>query len=59
MQPGESNKGKLDITNSYAIPFEEDPKEEHIWFLDHIYHENMYAMFKKVRFPIISMEIKC
>ena len=45
---GETNKGKIDITNSYALPFEEDPKEEHIWFLDHIYHEQMYSMFKKV-----------
>jgi len=36
------------VTNCYAIPFEEDPKEEHIWFVDHIFHENMYAMFKKI-----------
>lgn len=48
MKLGESNKGKIDITNSYAVPFEEDPKDNHIWFLDHIYHENMYAMFRKV-----------
>jgi 26S proteasome regulatory subunit N8 len=45
---GEWNKGQLDITNCYAVPFEEDPKEHRVWFLDHIYHENMYAMFKKI-----------
>ncbi len=45
---GEWNKGVLDITNSYAVPFEEDPKEPRVWFLDHIYHENMYGMHRKV-----------
>lgn len=47
---GEYDKdGILQITNCYALPFEEDSKDENIWFLDHIYHENMYHMFKKVR----------
>lgn len=45
---GEWNKGTIDVTNSYAVPFEEDPKEHRVWFLDHIYHEQMYAMFKKI-----------
>lgn len=45
---GEWNKGALDITNCYAVPFEEDPKEPRVWFLDHIYHENMYGMFRKI-----------
>jgi 26S proteasome regulatory subunit N8 len=45
---GETHAGKVDITNSYAVPFEEDPKDPTIWFLDHNYHENMFAMFKKV-----------
>jgi len=45
---GETHQGKVDITNSYAVPFEEDPKDATIWFLDHNYHENMFAMFKKV-----------
>jgi len=30
------------------VPFEEDDKDAKIWFLDHSYLENMYAMFKKV-----------
>merc|ERR1719174_3054945 len=39
---------KLHITNSFAVPFEEDPRDPAVWFLDHNFHENMYAMFKKV-----------
>lgn len=30
------------------VPFEEDERNQKIWFLDHNYHENMFAMFKKV-----------
>jgi len=45
---GEVYKGKVDVTNSYAVPFEEDAKDSSIWFLDHNYHEEMFAMFKKV-----------
>jgi len=45
---GEVSKGVIDVSNSYAVPFEEDPKNSKIWFVDHNYHENMYAMFKKV-----------
>ncbi|XP_035680649.1 26S proteasome non-ATPase regulatory subunit 7-like [Branchiostoma floridae] len=43
-------KGKttLDISNSFAVPFDEDEKEQSVWFLDHDFLENMYAMFKKV-----------
>lgn len=33
------DKGVLDITNCYAVPFEEDFNEPNIWFFDHIYHE--------------------
>jgi len=45
---GESRKGQIDITNSYAVPFEEDEQDESIWFVDHNYHESMFSMFKKV-----------
>eukprot|EP00123_Amoebidium_parasiticum_P009310 comp19392_c0_seq1/m.22413 comp19392_c0_seq1/g.22413 ORF comp19392_c0_seq1/g.22413 comp19392_c0_seq1/m.22413 type:complete len:324 (-) comp19392_c0_seq1:238-1209(-) len=38
----------LDISNSFAVPFEEDDKDLSVWYLDHNYLENMYAMFKKV-----------
>jgi len=45
---GETYKGVLDVTNSYAVPFEEDERDPNIWFLDHSFHEAMFAMFKKV-----------
>jgi len=45
---GETYKGVLDITNSYAVPFEEDERDPSIWFLDHSFHEAMFGMFKKV-----------
>merc|ERR1712232_407415 len=34
--------------NCFAVPFEEDPRDPQVWFLDHNFHENMFAMFKKV-----------
>ncbi|GAU36365.1 hypothetical protein TSUD_212810 [Trifolium subterraneum] len=45
---GSSFKGTVDITNSYAVPFEEDDKDPSIWFLDHNYHESMFSMFKRI-----------
>ncbi len=45
---GELNKGTVDVTNSFALPFEEDDNDPSIWFLDHSYLEQMYKMFKKV-----------
>eukprot|EP00448_Togula_jolla_P020387 CAMPEP_0170573756 /NCGR_PEP_ID=MMETSP0224-20130122/2933_1 /TAXON_ID=285029 /ORGANISM="Togula jolla, Strain CCCM 725" /LENGTH=349 /DNA_ID=CAMNT_0010896361 /DNA_START=39 /DNA_END=1088 /DNA_ORIENTATION=+ len=45
---GEVDDYKLHVTNSFAVPFEEDPRDPQVWFLDHNFHENMYAMFKKV-----------
>ncbi|CAI5956126.1 unnamed protein product [Closterium sp. NIES-64] len=32
----------------HRLPFEEDDKDASIWFLDHNYHEAMFAMFKKI-----------
>lgn len=45
---GERRKGRIEATNSFALPFEEDEKNPEIWFLDHSYLENMFRMFKKV-----------
>ncbi|GLI68264.1 hypothetical protein VaNZ11_012619, partial [Volvox africanus] len=45
---GELYKGTVDVTNSFALPFEEDDHDPTIWFLDHSYLEQMYKMFKKV-----------
>eukprot|EP01023_Acetabularia_acetabulum_P041608 TRINITY_DN4060_c0_g1_i2.p1 TRINITY_DN4060_c0_g1~~TRINITY_DN4060_c0_g1_i2.p1 ORF type:complete len:328 (+),score=48.62 TRINITY_DN4060_c0_g1_i2:142-1125(+) len=45
---GNSSKGQVDVTSSFAVPFEEDEKDPKIWFLDHSYLENMFRMLKKV-----------
>ena len=42
------DKGVLDVTNCYAVPFEEDMHEPQVWFFDHIYHENMFNMMRKI-----------
>ncbi|KAG7696355.1 hypothetical protein KL930_003381 [Ogataea haglerorum] len=43
-----TQKDSLKVTNSFAIPFEEDEKNPDIWFLDHNFIENMLEMFKKI-----------
>merc|ERR1711977_130353 len=45
---GETSKGCLDVTNSFAVPFDEDDRNPAIWYLDHDFLETMYTMFKKV-----------
>merc|ERR1712002_612120 len=45
---GPWQKKVLDISNSFAVPFDEDDRDDSVWFLDHDYLENMYGMFKKV-----------
>lgn len=45
---GDVSKGQCDVSNSFALPFEEDENDPSIWFLDHSYLEQMYKMFKKV-----------
>jgi len=45
---GANRQGVLDVSNSFAVPFDEDEKDRDVWFLDHDYLENMYGMFKKV-----------
>ena len=43
------DNGVLEVTNCYAVPFEEDIKEpDMVWFFDNIYHENMFNMFRKI-----------
>jgi hypothetical protein len=34
---GETSKGRVDVTNSFAVPCEEDPKDPRVFFLDHDY----------------------
>lgn len=38
----------LNFFASDAVPFEEDAQNPEIWFVDHSYMENMFAMFRKV-----------
>jgi len=45
---GSNRQGILDVSNSFAVPFDEDAKDRSVWFLDHDYLESMYGMFKKV-----------
>lgn len=45
---GANRQGILDVSNSYAVPFDEDAHDKSVWFLDHDYLECMYGMFKKV-----------
>lgn len=40
--------GVLDVSNSFAVPFDEDDRDPDVYFLDHDYLESMYTMFKKV-----------
>lgn len=42
------DKQVLDVTNCYAVPFEEDAQEPDVWFFDHIYHEEMFNMMRKI-----------
>jgi len=41
-------RGKVDATNSFAVPFEEDSRNPAVFYLDHNYLESMLAMFRKV-----------
>ncbi|KAI9922220.1 hypothetical protein PsorP6_000225 [Peronosclerospora sorghi] len=44
--PGQIKKS--DITNSFAVPFDEYLRNPGIWYLYHDFLENMYQMFKKI-----------
>ncbi|KAI5787147.1 putative 26S proteasome regulatory particle subunit Rpn8 [Geopyxis carbonaria] len=45
---GQNSGSTVRVTNSFAVPFEEDDKDPAVWFLDHNYVESMNDMFKKV-----------
>lgn len=45
---GTVSRGKVDATNSFAVPFEEDSKNPAVFYLDHNFLENMLHMFRKV-----------
>ena len=41
-------KRVLDISNSFAVPFDEDSKDASVWYLDHDYLDEMFKMYRKV-----------
>ncbi|KAL4912175.1 maintenance of mitochondrial structure and function-domain-containing protein [Aspergillus aurantiobrunneus] len=45
---GEHMGGNVRVSNSFAVPFEEDEKDPSVWFLDHNFIESMRDMFKKI-----------
>jgi hypothetical protein len=45
---GSTYKGRVDVVNSFALPFAEDPSDPRVWFLDHFYLDRMYKLFRKV-----------
>ncbi|CAI7670952.1 hypothetical protein N7533_004882 [Penicillium manginii] len=45
---GENSGGNVRVSNSFAVPFEEDEKDPSVWFLDHNFVESMRDMFKKI-----------
>ncbi|CEI70018.1 26S proteasome regulatory subunit rpn-8 [Fusarium venenatum] len=45
---GQNDGNDVRVSNSFAVPFEEDDKDPSVWFLDHNYVESMNDMFKKV-----------
>lgn len=45
---GDDSSDIIHVTNSFAIPFEEDEKNPSVWFLDHNFIESMGEMFKKI-----------
>ncbi|KAK9448557.1 maintenance of mitochondrial structure and function-domain-containing protein [Limtongia smithiae] len=45
---GQTSGSIIRVTNSFAVPFEEDDRDASVWFLDHNYIELMNDMFKTI-----------
>ncbi|KAL0224119.1 hypothetical protein P9112_003509 [Eukaryota sp. TZLM1-RC] len=45
---GTVNRGVVDITNCFAVPFEENPRDPKVWMFDHQFAETMFKMQQKV-----------
>lgn len=52
---GNRNRNTVDVTNSFAVPFEEDLNNPAVWFLDHDFLDTMYWNFKKVNSKLYGM----
>jgi len=40
--------GKLQVTNCFAVPFEEDLNDLDVYFFDQLYHEDMFGMMERI-----------
>ncbi|KAI9803521.1 MAG: proteasome regulatory particle subunit [Sarcosagium campestre] len=45
---GQNDGTNVRVSNSFAVPFEEEEKDPSVWFLDHNFVESMNDMFKKI-----------
>lgn len=45
---GDCFKGQVNVLQSFAIPFEEDPNDPQVWFADTNFIDDMYALHQKV-----------
>ncbi|MCJ1347992.1 proteasome regulatory particle subunit [Peltigera leucophlebia] len=45
---GQNDGKNVRVSNSFAVPFEEEDQNPAVWFLDHTYVESMRDLFKKV-----------
>lgn len=45
---GQDDGKTVNVSNSFAVPFDEDDRDSRTWFLDHDYIDGMMEMFKKV-----------
>jgi 26S proteasome regulatory subunit N8 len=45
---GDEYRGQVDVVQCFAIPFEEDPSDPSVWFVDTNFIEDMYALHRKV-----------
>lgn len=45
---GSVSKGRVDVSGSFAVPFEEDARDPSTWYLDCDFLDLMFKMFKKV-----------
>ncbi|GAB4837238.1 hypothetical protein Ancab_002141 [Ancistrocladus abbreviatus] len=43
-----SNGAIVNVTDSYAVPFQEDEHDPRLWVLDQNFHESKYSMFRRI-----------
>ncbi len=45
---GERVGDRIEVTNCYAVPYDEDPEDTSVWFLDDLFHRDMLHLFHRV-----------